>query len=322
MKRSITPISTSAPSLVVFLFQLGYNVSMDILCIGCTGFLGNAVRRILYESGHQVWLVARSQPRAVRINEGVLPFDSDWMDSMSRVDAVVNLAGEPIAQWPWSPQRKHMILDSRVGLMHSIVDRLARQSQRPRIWINASAVGFYGDRGDEVLTECADAGHGFLADVAAQWESAVERLEKLEIREVRLRLGPIIGADGGMLQPLRKAFQFGLGGPLGSGHQHFPWVHKDDAARVVVWALENPIKGPVNVVAPGIVTQREFAQTLGQMMHRPNLLRAPTWALRFILGDFSELLLNSQNVHPRVLEQWRFSFTYPGLNSALQESLS
>lgn len=294
---------------------------MEILCIGCTGFLGGAVRRILYESGMQVRVLTRSQLRAIRMNEGVVPFDSDWMAYLSQVDAVINLAGESISKWPWNAKRKSMILESRVGLMNAMVDRMAHSPKLPRIWVNASAVGFYGNRGEEMLAEDSAPGRGFLAEVAQQWEASVSRLAMLGIREVRLRFGPILGANGGMLPPMAKAFRLGLGGPVGNGAQYLPWVHLEDAAQAVVFALEHALHGPVNVVAPGIVRQKQFAERLGDQLRRPAFLPAPAWALRVVLGEFSSLLLDSQKAMPQVLKEYHFPFCYPELDDALEEAL-
>lgn len=294
---------------------------MNILCIGCTGFLGAAVRRLFYEAGHQVWVVARSQPRGLRLNEGVLPFDSDWMESFAKVDAVVNLSGESISKFPWNASQKGRIVESRVGFSHQMVGRMSRIETLPKVWINASAVGFYGDQGSQILTETSPNGVGFLPTVVRQWEDAVERMGLLGIREVRMRFGPIIGADGGVLDRLKMIYKMGLGGRLGDGNQYFPWVHIDDAARSIEWVIEQGISGPVNVVSPGLIQQKDFSQLLGVKLRRPTIIPTPAWLLKATMGDYSELLLHSQRVVPQVLENSRFHFNYVSLTAALDEAL-
>ena len=198
------------------------------------------------------------------------------------------------------------------------MDRLARYENRPRIWVNASAVGFYGDRGDERLTESSPAGQGFLASVCQEWEAEVMRAAKLGIREVRLRLGPVLG-PGGMLKSLQRVYAMHLGGTLGDGKQLFPWVHREDVARATQFALETPCSGAFNVVSPAIVTQQEFSQALAQVLHVSARVKVPAFMLRALLGGMSEMLLFSQRALPQQLEQNGFTFNHVDLKKCLEE---
>jgi len=294
---------------------------MQILCLGCTGFVGSAVRERLLEAGHQLLVVSRTMPRTSHRRESYISFDSDWMEHLGKVDAIVNFAGEPIADSIWTDARQRMIRDSRAGLCHRILDRLSRVSKVPRVWVNASAVGFYGDRGDELLTEDQKAGTGFLASVCREWESPVEQASRLGIREVRLRLGNVLGPRGGVLPVWKKIFSYGLGGAWGTGLQYMPWVHRQDVAEVVSWALESKGKGPFNVVAPGIVMQHEFAETIARLLSCKIRFRTPAWALRALLWGRSELLLSSQHVVPQNLQNAGFRFRFPELEEALRDCL-
>jgi len=292
---------------------------MQILCVGCSGFIGKALRARLLGAGHVLIVVSRQKQIPVQ-GETWVPFESDWMEHLRHVDAFINFAGESIAQWPYTQGRKALIRETRAGLCRRVVDRLARFEARPKIWINASAVGIYGDRGDESLPESAEYGASFLSSVCHEWEAEVIKASKLGVREVRLRLGVVLG-PGGVLAQLQKVYRLRLGGLLGNGVQYFPWVHRDDVVRSVLFALENPLDGAFNVVSPGIVTQGEFSKSMSKILGVFAVARVPAFVLRILLGDMSELLLSSQRAVPQNLTQSHFQFEHSDLEKTLAEFL-
>jgi uncharacterized protein len=243
-------------------------------------------------------------------------------DDGSVVAAVVHLAGENVAGKRWDDAHKRAIRDSRVLGSKTLVDWMGARTQRPSVLVAASATGFYGHRGDIELDEEAGVGTGFLAEVTEAWESELTAAEAAGVRVVRLRLGVVLAAGGGALSKMLPAFRAGVGGPIGSGRQWFPWVHLDDVVGVVDWALTNPhAQGAYNVVSPGIVRQREFAKTLGQVLRRPAFVPAPAAALKLLFGEMAEeALLSSTRAIPRRLEHDGYAFRHIALEPALRDA--
>ena len=239
----------------------------------------------------------------------------------SLIGGVVHLAGAPVAGGRWTAAKKKAIYDSRVQGTAALVSWLAQRAQRPSVLVSASAVGFYGDRGNERLTEDAAVGEGFLARVVQDWEAEVDKAAALGIRVVKLRIGIVLSAAGGAMGQMLPLFRAGMGGPLGSGRQWFPWIHIDDVVNVIEWALRNEqAQGVYNLAAPGVCAQRDFARALGQALGRPAVLPAPRLALRLALGEFAEeALLVSTRVVPSRLEADGYSFTWPALAPALRD---
>lgn len=289
---------------------------MRILLIGGSGFLGTALAAELAARGHALTFVTHSSLPSFAGAQAV-PWNSPWVDLLPQMDAVINLAGCPIAGC-WTESRKRQILSSRLNSTRHIGTRIAQGDISRLIWINASAVGIYGDGGARPLNEQAPSGTGFLADVCAQWEDATRVDAGMGVRCVQLRSGVVLSADGGLLKKQLTFFRMGLGGPLGSGQQYVPWIHRHDWVRAVLFVLENPVSGPVNLVAPHALPQREFARMLGRVIHRPAFLPMPALLLRLVLGEMSSLLLEGQNAQPAVLQSHGFSFAYPELKDALQ----
>ena len=299
---------------------------MKILIVGATGMIGRALVLRLARDGHDVRALVRSLSRAEStLGQGVtlLGPDAQLDRVVAEVDAVVNLAGEPVAGARWTEARKRALRLSRVDLTRGLVEAMARTSRRPRVLVNASAVGFYGDRGDEALTEDSGAGSGFLATLTRDWEAAALEATPLGVRVVCLRLGVVLGADGGALDRLVLPFSLGLGGPLGSGRQHMPWVHVDDVAEVVARALEEDrLRGPINVVAPESIDNRTFARALGRALGRPAVIPVPALALRALFGEAASVMTSSQRVAPTRLNALGHTFLYPALSQALEGILS
>lgn len=290
---------------------------MRVVIIGGRGFLGRCVGNALSAVGHEVIVSSRHVSEGAIIWDGV---DSVQLScQLNGVDAIVNLAGESIAESRWSKERKKVLLSSRVGTTRAVVD--AANQAGVKILVNASAVGIYGDTDDAVVDESARIGKGFLADLCQQWESAVERFTG---RCVVLRLGVVIGLDGGILNKLVPIFRWGLGGPMGFGSHWMSWIHVDDFARCVVWCLEKPIVGTVNAVAPRPITNLAFSKELAAVLHRPCWLPVPLLVLMPVFGRqfVTEVLTGSQRVMPRVLEQAGFQWEFEEIGAALKASLS
>jgi uncharacterized protein (TIGR01777 family) len=288
--------------------------AMRVLVTGGTGFIGAALCHALTGAGHAVSVVTRD-PRAALGWEGVSA-------AVRESDALVNLAGEPLGSRRWSARQKELIRESRVRATRTLVDAAAAAGPRPRILVNASAVGYYGPRDDEALDESAGPGAGFLADVCRAWEEEARRAEDLGLRVVRLRLGVVLAADGGALARMLPPFRAFVGGPIGSGRQWMSWIHRDDVIGLVVAALGNDgYRGPVNATAPEPVTNREFAKALGRALARPAWLPTPASALRLALGEMAELLLAGQRVLPGVANRLGYQWRYPELGGALRASV-
>lgn len=303
---------------------------MKIVIAGGSGFIGRALCETLQLDGHQIIMLSR-RPEAVRgrMHPGILvtmwngQTRGDWEDALHGADAVVNLAGEPIADARWTDRRKHILRESRIKTTCRLVEALANLPNRPHIFINASAVGYYGPRGSVPLDESASPGSDFLAQLCIEWEQTARQAESLSMRVVRLRIGMVLGPDGGALPRMLLPFRLFLGGPIGSGDQWVSWIHRHDLIGLIRWALTHPtVQGPVNGVAPEPVTMREFSRTVGTVLHRPSWLPVPAFILRAGLGELATLLLTGQHVQPTVALRGGYSFTYPTLESALREILT
>lgn len=296
---------------------------MRILITGATGFLGRRVCEVLGQAGYTLVALSRDPRRAKQhVPELTEAFRWDALkEALQGCDAVVHLAGETVAG-RWTDAKKRALRDSRVLSTQELVNALAQLSTRPKVFISASAIGYYGDRGEETLTEDSSPGSDFLAQVCQDWEREAARAESLDIRVVRLRIGLVIGPSGGALQALLPIFKLGLGGPLGSGRQFWSWVHRDDVAGAIAFALEREdLRGPINVASPKPVRQREFAQILGRVLKRPAFLPVPAFALKIVLGEFSSELLSSKRVLPQRLQQQGYRFRFAELELALREIL-
>jgi uncharacterized protein (TIGR01777 family) len=238
-------------------------------------------------------------------------------------EVVVNLAGENIASGRWNETRKRKIHDSRVNGTRALADTLAHLETKPKAFICASATGYYGSRGDELLTEASPPGDGFLAELCQEWEQASELAAKAGIRTANLRLGVVLSREGGGLKKMLFPFKLGLGGLIGSGKQYMPWISLDDVVGAFEFAIQNEaLRGPVNTVAPNVVTNKEFTKTLGRVLWRPTCVPLPASTARMLLGEMAdELLLASARVTPGKLQQAGFKFQYPELKDALKHLL-
>jgi len=294
---------------------------MRVAVTGATGFVGRRLVEALVRRGDRVVALGR-HPERMSFGTGVecLAFDpagaAPQPDAFAGADAVIHLAGESISG-RWTPEKKRLIRESRTAGTALVVASLADLPQRPRALISASAVGFYGSRGDEALVETSAPGTGFLPEVCAQWEAAALAARDLGIRTVCLRTGIVLGAGGGALAAMLPPFRFGMGGPFGSGRQFVPWIHLDDLVNMYLFALDGDIDGPINAVAPDYATSARFAQALGSAIGRPALIPAPGFALHIVLGEFASTLLDSQLVIPARAEDAGFAWQYRFLEAAM-----
>jgi uncharacterized protein len=300
---------------------------MNIIIAGGTGFLGQPFCRHLAAAGHRVVVLTRGPTLRAAMPTSVefVVWTPDgtagpWAHACEEADAVVNLVGASIGEGRWSPARKVLLRDSRLLATRSLVAALARApaAKRPR-FVSGSAVGYYGNRGNELLTEAAAPGRGFLADLCAAWERAALEAEALGVRVALVRTGLVLARDGGALARMLPPFMWGVGGPLGTGRQYLPWIHRDDWLALVAGLVERPeLTGPINATAPEAVTNQEFASALGRAVHRPAWMRAPAFAIRAALGEMGEaLLLAGQRVIPERALAAGFVFSHPRLAEAL-----
>jgi uncharacterized protein (TIGR01777 family) len=299
--------------------------AMKALVTGATGFIG---RRLLERLERPV-VLSREPDRAMQELERFHVAAARWDPMLGPppaqvfdgVDVVFHLAGEPIAAGRWTKARKQRICDSRVVGTKHLVDGLAKLSKRPPVLVSASAVGYYGSRGDEELTETSAPGDDFLADVCIAWEKAALEAERLGIRVVLSRTGVVLGR-GAALEKMLRPFKLGLGGRLGSGRQWMPWIHLDDIVGLLIFAAEQAaIRGPMNAVAPTPITNRQFTRSLARTLHRPAFMPAPYFGMRLLFGEFASILFASQRVLPKVAEQHGYRFKYPEIDGALAEIL-
>lgn len=297
---------------------------MKITISGASGLIGRRLMKALANDRHALHVLSRhagtNMPVGVRLSAWDPPKGEPPADSLRDADAVIHLAGEPVAQ-RWNADVKQRIRDSRVAGTRNLVQALAKLPQRPRVLISASAVGYYGDRGDETLTESSAAGNGYLAEVCQSWEKEAQGAEALGMRVVFVRTGIVLDSRGGALQKMLPPFRMGVGGKVGSGRQWMPWIHAQDLVDLYRFALEQPLKGPVNGAAPYPVVNADFTKTLAAALKRPAIFPVPGIALRVLFGEMADVLMASQRVLPKVAEAAGFRFQFPQLGPALADAL-
>jgi uncharacterized protein (TIGR01777 family) len=303
-------------------------MNKTIIISGVTGFIGEALARFFLTKNYRVKGLTRNPVKAEKLkSKGVEPVLWDahsltgWEKELEGADALINLSGENIGSGRWSGLRKEKILNSRIDAGKVITSALSRLHHKPAVYLQASAVGYYGSQGDEELVENSPAGEGFLADVVKQWEAASAGVEDIGIRRVICRFGMVLAKDQGALKQMLLPFRFFVGGPMGPGTRWMSWIHIHDVVQAIDFLIScQDCQGIFNLTAPQPVRNRDFARTLGKILHRPSFLAVPSFVLKILLGEMAEqLLLSSQRVLPKRLKEAGFAFRFPHLEEALQD---
>ena len=305
---------------------------MKVAITGATGFVGSRLVERLHAEGHQILVLTRHPDRARRVfpaqaypNLEIVAYtpktSGEWQRAISGCDGVVNLAGAPIAEERWTPERKREILESRQLGTQKIVEAIAQADPKPAVLINSSAIGYYGTSETATFDEDSNAGNDFLAQVCQSWETEAQKVKEIGTRLVIIRTGIVLGM-GGAIAKMLLPFKLYAGGPIGSGRQWFSWIHRDDLVELIVQALtRSDIAGVLNATAPNPLRMNEFCQIMGEVMHRPSWLPVPDFALELLLGDAAKVVLEGQQVLPKRLQQYGFNYQYPKVQPALEEIL-
>jgi uncharacterized protein (TIGR01777 family) len=298
---------------------------MRVIITGGTGLIGRALAKQLAEEGHDVVVLTRDPDKASGFSSGVRLVKWDartaqgWAEWVEGADAIVNLAGAGLADRLWTKSRKQMLVNSRVWAGQAIAEAVTAAKQKPRVLIQASAVGFYGPRKDEPISENEPQGDDFLADLCRKWEDSSASVEPQGVRRVIIRTGLVLSSAGGVLPRLMLPIRLFVGGRVGSGRQYYPWIHLDDQVRAIRFLIDQPsAQGPFNLVAPNPLTNAEFIQSIGRAVRRPTWLPLPEFALRLLVGDLATVLVDGQRAIPTGLVDAGFDFNYPTLEEAMQ----
>jgi len=295
---------------------------MKCIISGGTGFIGRRIVSRLLQNHHYVAVWSRKpglEKRTAVASHYWDPLQGEPpAESVNAMEVVIHLAGETVAQ-RWTPEVKKRIRDTRVLGTRHLVDAIGRVPHKPRVLVCASAIGYYGERGDEVLTESSGPGQGFLSDVCREWEAEADRATSLGLRVVKLRIGFVLGNDGGALGQLLPVFRAGLGGRLGTGKQWMPWIHVNDVAEIFIHAAENDIAGVWNTTSPNPATNADFTRQLAGALHRPALFPVPGFALKLAFGEFGQHMLDSARVIPGAAIASGYRFEFPDLRAALAD---
>ena len=297
---------------------------MKVLITGSTGLLGTELQRSFTEKGYDLLLASRKEPKDEHHIQWSIEDGFTDPDKLEGVDVVVHLAGENVSGLRWTDEKKKAIRDSRVLGTRNVVDAISKLKNKPKVFVASSAIGFYGERGEEEVTESSAAGDNFLAGVCKEWEAESRRAEDAGIRTVLLRTGIVLSKDGGALATMLTPFKLGVGGVVGSGKQWMSWISLEDEIAVINYVIENEnIRGAVNAVSPNPVTNHDFTKTLGEVLYRPTFLPLPEFAVSMIFGEMGDaLLLASTKVMPKRLEDAGFEFKYPNLKEAIEKAVS
>ncbi len=303
---------------------------MKVLISGGSGFIGGHLVASLVKDGHQVVVLSRrpetkNPPKGVRyVTWDAVSASGDWVKELSGAQGVVNLAGASIGSWPWTRKRMDELVSSRLSATAAMVQAIERTpaDRRPPVLVSASGIDYYGDRGDEIITEESGPGDSFLAQLGQQWETAAQEAEPLGVRVVRIRTAMVFGREAYAFRLLTLPFRLFAGGPLGNGRQWFTWIHIDDIVGLYRLALEDPrVTGPVNGVAPDIRCEREVAKEIGRVLHRPALIPVPAFALGLVLGKEAQLLLHGRHAEPVKALGYGYQFQFGRLHEALEDIL-
>lgn len=303
---------------------------MKVLISGGSGFIGSHLVASLARDGHDALVLSRrpetkNPPKGVRhVTWDPRSANGDWVKELSGAQGVVNLAGASIGSWPWTRRRMAELISSRLSATAALVQALERTpaALRPPVLVSASGIDYYGDRGDEAITEDSHAGESFLASLSQQWEAEAQKAQALGVRVVRIRTAMVFGREAVAFRLLTLPFRFFAGGPLGNGRQWFTWIHIDDIVGLYRLALEDArVTGPLNGVAPDVRREREVAKEIGRVLHRPALIPVPAFVLKLVLGKEAQLLLHGRRAEPAKALGYGYRFRLGGLHEALEETL-
>ena len=308
---------------------------MNVVITGATGFVGRPLCAHLIGLGHRITALSRDAGKAQSLLGSQVQSAAwggqagdAWKQAVANADAVIHLAGESVAGQKWTPEYKAKIRASRVDSTRQLADVMRQGERKPSVFVSTSAIGYYGDRKDEAVTEKSAPASDFLAEVCVAWEAEARRAEEAGIRVALMRVGVVLGQGGALEKMLHPTplplnpYKLGMGGPIGSGKQWTSWIHLDDVIGLYTWAMQNTeVRGAVNVTAPAPVTSADFAHLLGRVYNRPSVVPVPAFALRLMLGEFAESILTGQKVLPSVAEKLGYTFRFPTLEPALRSLL-
>ncbi len=296
---------------------------MKILIAGGTGLIGQALLKNLIQAGNQVVVLTRSQNRTDTASIKYVSWDARTAEPlipiMKDIDAVINLAGDNIGEGYWTNAKKERIVNSRVKAGNALSRAIINSDHKPEVFVQASAVGYYGTSAGQQFNESSPNGSGFLSDVAKDWEASSDELDSITTRRVIVRIGVVLDSESGALPLMVLPFKLFVGGPIGNGRQYVSWIHLEDVVRAIEFVILNKsLSGPVNLTAPTACTNAEFGKVIGKVLLRPYWFPTPGFALKLVLGEKSTLVLDGQNVNPKKLVEHGFKFSYPDLENALR----
>ncbi len=299
---------------------------MKIIITGGTGLIGSALAKSLVEDNHEIIVLSRSPmkvknlPPTVQVVEWDARSAKGWGHLADGVDAIVNLAGESLAEGRWTDARKEKIRNSRLNAGRAVVEAIEAAETKPKVLIQSSAVGYYGPRNGREIGEDTPAGDDFLAHICIDWEASTAPVETMGVRRVVIRTGVVLSTDGGALPRMLMPFKMFVGGPIGSGNQGFPWIHLSDEVAAIRFLIENPeASGPFNLTAPNPLTNAQFGQALGKALHRPAILPTPGFVMKLAFGEMATVLLEGQQAVPNRLQELGFTFEFPQAEGALRD---
>lgn len=296
-----------------------------ILITGGTGFIGQELRMLLLQQGHYITVVTRNPKKykdEAAKNQQFISWEDDLTEVMNTVDAVIHLAGESIFSQRWNEEVKQRIYDSRIDSTRQLVKAMKKAESKPGVFVSASASGFYGNQGDNVLDESNPVSDDFLAQVCKDWEEESQKAAEFGVRVVNPRIGIVLEKNGGALEKMLPPFKLGVGGPVGDGKQYMSWIHRTDLCKALIYPIEHEeVEGPYNVCAPNPVDMNEFAETLASVINRPNLFRVPKLALQVMYGEGAKPITDSIRMQPKKLQVHKFEFRFEELEEALADIL-
>ncbi len=303
---------------------------MKLLLAGCTGFIGKELIKNLEKKGHKIILLSRDSQKYHFIeneNISIKSWDGktigEWANEVENIDGIINLSGESVVKKRWDRKQKEILRNSRIDSTKVLIEAIKKAKKKPKVLINASAVGFYGDVKDGEVGESSPMGKGFLAKLCSDWEGTALSAKSEGLRVVILRIGVVLEKEGGAIKSMLPPFLMFAGGPLGSGKQWLPWIHRDDVVNIIIFSLENErIDGPINVSAPEIVDMNSFCSEFGKVLKRPSWAPVPGFGLKILLGEMSDMLLSGQKATPKKLISSGYNFKYPKVNEALKAIFS